>query len=91
MVHISKNTLADIQVHLQHAYETIEFLQIESQLQRIELQDKRVASKSFPGTTNHLNSFIQLASSVEADPVNFLPNQSSSHGKKSKVNEIDAA
>jgi len=32
MVHINISTLADIQVHLQHAHETIELLQLESQL-----------------------------------------------------------
>ena len=32
MVYISKTTLADIQVHIQHAHEMIEFLQLESQL-----------------------------------------------------------
>ena len=71
MVHISKTTLADIQVHIQHAHETIEFLQLESQLQRNELQEKHVASKSLtnPETTNHSNSFIQPDSSVEVVPV----------------------
>ena len=58
MVNINKTTLADIRVHLQHAYEMIEFLQLESQLQRNELQEKRVASKSFPNTADHSNSFI---------------------------------
>ena len=38
MVNISKTTLADIQVHLQHAHEMIKFIQLESQLQRDELQ-----------------------------------------------------
>jgi len=32
MVQISKTTLTDIQVHIQHAHEMIEFLQLESQL-----------------------------------------------------------
>jgi len=40
MVNISKTTLVDIQVHLQHAHEMIEFLQLESQLQRDGLQQK---------------------------------------------------
>lgn len=67
MVQINKSTLADIQVHIQHAHETIEFLQLESQLQRNELQEKRVASKSLtnPETADHSTSFIQPASSVE--------------------------
>jgi len=67
MVNINKTTLADIQVHIQHAHETIEFLQLESQLQRNELQEKHVASKSLTNleTTDHSTSFIQPASSVE--------------------------
>ena len=71
MVQIKKNTLADIQVHIQHAHEMTEFLQLESQLQRIELQEKHVASKSLTNldTTVHLNSFIQPASSVEVVPM----------------------
>lgn len=36
MVNINKKTIVDIQVHLQHAHEMIEFLQLESQLQRDE-------------------------------------------------------
>ena len=69
MLHINKTTLANIQVHLQHAHETIEFLQLESQLQRIEVQEKRVASKSFLDIADHSTSFIQPASSVEVVPV----------------------
>ena len=69
MVHISKETLADISQHLQQTHETIEFLQLESQLQRDELQQKSASSKSF----NHTNedkdvdskSVIQKTSSVE--------------------------
>lgn len=38
MVNISKTTLADIQAHHQHTHEMIEFLELESQLQRDELQ-----------------------------------------------------
>jgi len=45
MVNISKTTLVDIQVHLQHAHEMIEFRQLESQLQRTELLEKSDASK----------------------------------------------
>ena len=71
MVQISKTTLVDIQVHIQHAHETIEFLQLESQLQRNELQEKRVASKSLtnPEIVDHSNSFIQPTSSVEVIPI----------------------
>lgn len=32
MVQINKATLSDIQVHIKYAHETIEFLQLESQL-----------------------------------------------------------
>lgn len=38
MVKINKATLVDIQMHLQQAHDTNEFLQLESQLQRDELQ-----------------------------------------------------
>ena len=71
MVQIHKTTLANIQVHIQHAHEIIEFLQLELQLQRNELQEKRVASKSLtnPETADHSTSFIQLASSVEVVPM----------------------
>lgn len=71
MVHINKTTLANIQVHIQHAHETIEFLQLESQLQINELQEKHVASKSLtnPEKADHSTSFIQPASSVEVVPV----------------------
>ena len=67
MVHINKTTLADIQAHIQHAHETIEFLQLESQLQSNELQEKRVGSKSLTNleTDDHSTSFIQPASSFE--------------------------
>ena len=50
MVHISKETLADLSWHLQQTHETIEFLQLESQLQRDELQQKSASSKSFNHT-----------------------------------------
>ena len=71
MVYIIKTTLADIQLHLQHAHARIEFLQLESQLQRNELQEKRVASKSLtnPETADHSTSFIQPTSSVEVVPI----------------------
>ena len=70
MVNINKTNLVYIQVHLQHAHETIEFLQLELQLQRNELQEKHVASKSLtnPKIAHHLTSFIQPASSVEVVP-----------------------
>ena len=58
-------------MHLQHAHVTIEFLQLESQLQRIELQEKCVASKTFSNTTDNSTSFIQPASSVEVVPAQF--------------------
>ena len=44
MVQVSKETLADLSRHLQQTNETIEFLQLESQLQRNELQKKSDAS-----------------------------------------------
>jgi len=71
MVNINKTTLVDIQVHIQHAHETIEFLQLESKLQRNKLREKRVASMSLtnPVTANHSTSFIHPASSVEVAPV----------------------
>ena len=67
MVQISKDILANLSRHLQHKNETIEFLQLESQLQRNELQEKSDASKSL----NHPDdkSFIQTASSVEVVPI----------------------
>ena len=63
MVHVSKETLADLSRHLQQTHETIEFLQLESQLQRIEFQEKRDTFKFL----NHPDdkSFIQTTSSVE--------------------------
>ena len=67
MVHASKETLADLSWHLQQTNEIIEFLQLESQLQRNELQEKSDTFKSL----NHLDdkSFIQTTSSVEFVPV----------------------
>ena len=70
MVHISKETLADLSRHLQQTHETIEFLQLESQIQRDKLQQKSASSKSL----NHTNedqdvdskSLIQTTSSVKA-------------------------
>ena len=63
MVQISKETLADLSRHLQKTNETIEFLKLESQLQRNELQEKSDTFKSL----NHPDdkSFIQTASSVK--------------------------
>ncbi|MCY6524758.1 hypothetical protein, partial [Actinobacillus pleuropneumoniae] len=70
MVNISKTTLVDIQVHLQHAHERIEFLQLESQLQRTELLEKSDASKSMnnTNTADDSKSLIQPTSSVEVVP-----------------------
>ena len=70
MVNINKTTLADIQVHLQHAHEMIEFLQLESQLKRTELLEKVDASKSLnnTNTTDDSKSLIQPTSSVEVVP-----------------------
>ena len=67
MVQVSKDTLADLSRHLQQTKETIEFLQLESQLQRIELQEKNDTFKSL----NHPDdkSFIQTTSNVEVVPV----------------------
>jgi len=69
MVQISKATLVDISMNLQQAHETIEFLQLESQLQRDELQQKSDASKSFNYTDEdkdvNSKSLIQTTSSVE--------------------------
>ena len=58
-------------MHIQHAHETIKFLQLELQLQRNELQEKHVASKSLTNleAVDHLTLFIQPASSVEVVPV----------------------
>jgi len=73
MVHISKDTLADLSRHLQQTHETIEFLQLESQLQRIELQEKRDTFKFLNHPDN--KSFIQPTSSVAAvpDPISSKP------------------
>ena len=51
MVHVSKDTLVDLSRHLQQTHETIEFLQLKSQLQRIDLQEK---SDTF-NSLNHLD------------------------------------
>lgn len=70
MVHINKDTLANISRHLQQTHETIEFLQLESQIQRNELQEKHDASESLNHTSkNDSKSFIQTTSSVEVVPV----------------------
>jgi len=72
MVNINKTTIDNIQVHLQHAHEMIEFLQLESQLQRDELQQKSDVSKSFIHTYEDKfvdsKSLIQPTSSVEVVP-----------------------
>ena len=72
MVQISKATLADIHVHLQHAHEMIEFLQLESQLQRDKLQQKSDVSKSFIRIDEDeyfdSKSLIQPTSSVKVVP-----------------------
>ena len=53
MVQVSKETLADLSRHLQQTHETIEFLQVESQLQGNELQEKHDASESLNYTTQN--------------------------------------
>ena len=60
---VSKENLADLSRHLQKTKETIEFLKLEFQFQRIELQEKHDTFKSL----NHLDdkSFIPTASSVK--------------------------
>ena len=63
MVHISKETLADLSRHLQQTHETIEFLQLELQLQRNELQEKSDTFKSLNYPDD--KSFIPIDSSVE--------------------------
>ena len=70
MVIINKTNLVDIQVHLQHAHEMIEFLQLESQIQRTELLEKSDASKSLNNTNtfDDSKSLIQPTSSVEVVP-----------------------
>lgn len=67
MVPSAKETLVDLSRHLRQTHETIEFLQLESQLQLNELQEKSDTFKSF----NHPDdkSFIPTASSVEIVPV----------------------
>ena len=67
MVHISKETLADLSWNLQQTHETIEFLQLESQLQRIELQEKSDTFKSLNRPDD--KSFIPTSLSVEFVPV----------------------
>ena len=67
MVQVYEETLADISRHLRQTHETIEFLQLESQLQRNELQEKSHTFKSLNHPDN--KSFIQIASSVEVVPV----------------------
>ena len=65
MVQISKETLVDISRHLQQTNEMIEFLQLESQLQRNELQEKSDASESLNHTDKYDKPIIQTTSSVE--------------------------
>ena len=69
MVQINKETLVDISINLQQAHETIEFHQLESRLQRDELQYRSDASKSFNHTDEDKDvdskSLIQTTSSVE--------------------------
>ena len=67
MVQINKETLTDLSRHLQKTKETIEFFQLESQLQRNELQEKSDTFKSLNHTDD--KSFIQTTSSVEVVPV----------------------
>ena len=57
-------------MHLQHAHEMIEFLQLESQIQRTELLGKGDASKSLnnTNTADDSKSLIQPTSSVEVVP-----------------------
>lgn len=72
MVQIRKSTLVDISMNLQLAHETIEFLQLESQLERDELQQKSDVSNSFIHTNADKDvdskSLIQPTSSVEVVP-----------------------
>ena len=78
MVHISKETVADISRHLRQTHETIEFLQLESQLQRDELPEKSDASKSFIHTDADkdvdFKSLTQPTSSVKVvpNPIQFF-------------------
>ena len=81
MVHINKETLANISRHLRKTHVTIEFLQLDLKLQRIELQEKNDTFKSLnhPDDKSLHNpddkSFIQPASSVEVvpDPISSKP------------------
>lgn len=50
---INKATLVDIKRHLHYAHETIEYLQLASQLQRDELQQKCHVSEPFNTTTSN--------------------------------------
>lgn len=66
MVQISKETLADLSQHLQQKNETIELIQLESQLKRNELQEKGDAFESLNHTAKYdSKSFIQTASSIK--------------------------
>ena len=93
MMNISKTTLADIQVHLQHGHETIEFLQLEWQLQSDELQQQSSSSKSFNHTNEYKDvdskSFIQPTSSVEVVPVQLSSKPIINPWEEFKVIKID--
>jgi len=68
MVKINKATLFDIKMHSHQAHETIEFLQLESQLQRDELQQNNDVSEPFNHTNEDKDEFKSLrhtTSSVE--------------------------
>jgi len=68
MVKINKANLADIKRHLHYAHETVEFPQLESKLQRDEMQQKGYVSKPFNHTNADKDDFkplIHTTSSVE--------------------------
>ena len=65
MVKINKETLVDISWHLQQTNEMIEYLQLELQLKRNELQEKSYASEFLNHTDKNVKPFIQTTSSVE--------------------------
>ena len=68
MVKISKNALCNIQSCLQDAQEKIEFLQLESQLQQDELQQKSHHSEPVSVQKIEKYSHQQQVSKVEVDP-----------------------
>ena len=73
-VKVKKDTLRDIQTSLQHAQENIDFLQLESQLQRAELQQWSHHSEPVSIQNNETNSHKQQDNNVTVGS-DLIPNK----------------